>query len=768
MANHAPLELTPDIASALAQPEWRIEGRSKVTGGARYTADFAPAGMLWARYLTSPYPHARIVHIDTAAARAVVGVHAVLTGQDIGGYRIGRRLQDWPVLAYERVRFIGERVAAVAAETNEAAEEAISLIQVDYEELPAVFSPLQALEPDAIVLHPDAADYRFLGGQRPPVPHPNIQGRQVVVKGDEDIEAAFAAADRVFEHTFTTQRQHHGFIEPHGGVVWIDQDGRIQVISTNKTPFSLRAQMSATLGIAEDQIVVDNGFIGGDFGGKGHSVDEYCAYFLARASGRPVKSIMSYTDELRASNPRHGAVLHLRTGVDRAGRFVAHHARVSLDAGAYAGAKPSDKLIVGAFATLGAYQVPVARYEVQTVYTNNVPGGHQRAPGEPQALFAAESHVDMIARELGIDPLEFRIRNCVQEGNRTALGGAVREFRGVEVLERLRQETNWGEPLPPHRGRGISMGLRHVGSGKTGVNLRLLPDGQVELIHNSADPGGGNHTVAVRVAAATLGVDTRRIVLRRATTAEALWDAGIGGSRATHVIGRATIDAARDMKDRLEDLAAEAMGWPAGKVKLEGDRFTVADNGGEAAPFDQVAREISRGQVVETSSTYDAGRGTHDEPGDYSFLAYMVEVEVDPDTGQVRLTRADMVADVGTIINPVAHQGQVNGGFMHGFGFAVMEELVIEDGKVATLSLGEYKIPTQPDMPPLRTVLLPTSTGPGPFGAKSAGKLTNTAVAPAIANAIADATGVRLRSLPLSAEKIFAELQSMSAPAKSV
>ena len=747
--------------TVLAEPEWRVEGHLKVTGRARYTADFAPPGMLWARYLVSVRPHARIVRIDTRAARAVPGVHAVVTGADIGPRRFGRRLLDWPILAYERVRFIGERVAAVAAETPEIADAAVRLIEVEYEDLPAIFDPLQALSADAPVLHPDAADYTFLGGTRSPVPHPNIQGRQVVTKGEPDIEAALGRAARVFEHTFTTQRQHHGFIEPHGALVWIDDDGTVRVTSTNKAPFALREQMAASLGMTEDNIIIDNGFIGGDFGGKGLSIDEYTAYYLARATGRPVRSVMSYVDELQGSNPRHSSVIRLRTGVDSTGRFVAHHAQVWLDAGAYAAGKPAPRLVLGgALSTLGAYQVPTTRIEVQTVYTNNVPGGHQRAPGEPQALFAGESHVDIIARELGMDPLEFRLRNAMRRGDTAPSGGAVREVRAVEVWERLRQETDWGKPLPANHGRGLAMGLRHVGGGKTAVQLRLLPTGQVEILHNSTDPGGGNHTVAVRVAAAALSVDPSHIVLRRGTTAEAPWDAGVGGSRTTHVLGRATLAGALDLKAQLEDLAAETQGWPAGKVRIQNDCFVLADGSGEAAPFAEVARKIALGATVEASSAYDSATAEgHDHAGDYNFLAYMVEVEVDPATGAVAVVDAVLIADVGTIINPVAHQGQIHGGFMHGLGFALMEELVIDDGKVVTLSLGDYKLPTQPDMPPLRTVLLPTDVGPGPFGGKSAGELTNTAVAPAVANAIADAVRARVYSLPITAEKVLAGLE---------
>src|SRR6266516_4579697 len=280
--SHAASLLTPEAAALLAAPERRVEGPLKVTGRARYTADVQRPGTLRAAFLMSPLPHARIVSIDTSAARAMPGVHAVLTGDDVRGARFGRRLQDWPVLAWERVRFIGERVAAVAAESLEAAEAAVRAIEIEYEELPAIFEPEEALRDGAPILHEAAAEYRYFGGQRPPRPHPNLQGYQLVRKGQPDIERAFDRADRVFEHTFTTPRQHQGYIEPHTALVWIEADGTVHVVSSNKGPFQLRQQMAAALGLPPERIVVDSAFIGGDFGGKGNSIDEFACYKLAR------------------------------------------------------------------------------------------------------------------------------------------------------------------------------------------------------------------------------------------------------------------------------------------------------------------------------------------------------------------------------------------------------------------------------------------------------------------------------------------------------
>jgi len=303
----------------LDQPERRIDGELKTTGAAKYTADLDVPGALQAAFVRSPYPHARIVAVDTSRARALAGVRAVITGADVRGQRLGRRLQDWPVLCWDRVLFVGDRVAAVAADTREIAEEAVRLIAVDYEELPALLDLERALAPDAPALHPDAATYRFLEGRgaRPAVPHPNHQGH--VLESHGDVDAAFARAARIFEHEFTTPRIHQAALEPHAAVVWLEGD-RVRVISTNKAPFNLRDQLAATLSLPKERIVVDNGTIGGDFGGKGLSTDEFVLYHLARATGRPVRAITRFADELATLNPRHASRIRLRTGVDRDGR----------------------------------------------------------------------------------------------------------------------------------------------------------------------------------------------------------------------------------------------------------------------------------------------------------------------------------------------------------------------------------------------------------------------------------------------------------------
>jgi CO/xanthine dehydrogenase Mo-binding subunit len=711
----------PDIFET---PEWRVEGRDKVTGAARYAADITRTGMLQAAFTGSPYPHARVVSVDIEAARKVPGVRAVLTGTDVRPARFGRRLQDWPVLAWDRVRFIGDRVAAVAADTLDAAEAAAAAVAVEYEELPAVFDPEAALAAEAPVLHPDATDYKYFGGARPDRPHPNAQGHVVHEHGD--VAAGFESAAAVFEHEFSVPRVHPAFIEPHASLVWIEGE-TVHVVTTNKAPFSLRDQMAVTIGVPADRIVVDTPHVGGDFGGKGLSLDEFALYFLSRATGKPVRSVLRYADELQISNTRHAARIRLRTGVDREGRITGHQARVVFDGGAYAAGKPVAGVLPGGpMLTLAGYHVPAARLEATAVYTNTIPAGHARAPSQPQHTFAAESHLDLIARAMQIDPVELRARNAIRAGETDVEGAVWHDSQAPRVLATLRAASQWGSPLAKDHGRGVAFSARHVGRGKTSLTLTLVADGSVEVLTGVADQGGGAHTMIQRVVARELGVDVSRVRVRQGDTGHANVDPGVGGSRVTPVAGNAALDGARKLKARVREIGG-----------------TLEDAARTAAPLTVT------------------GEGEQNEHL-YGVYAYSIEVAVDRATGSLRVIDAVLVADVGTVINPVAVRGQLEGGFIFGLGQALMEELRLEDGRVTTTNLGDYKIPTIADAPPLRLLLITDAPGPGPFGAKSAGELANPAVGAAIANAVDDAVGARVMSLPITAEKVHGLLKGGS------
>jgi carbon-monoxide dehydrogenase large subunit len=731
------------------EAEIRIDGRDKVSGKTQFTADVHRPNMLWAAYATSPHAYARVRSVDTAAARAVPGVKAVLTAADIGPLRFGRQVFDWPVLAYDVVRFIGDRVAAVAAETREAAEEAARRIEVAYDELEPVLTPAAALAPDAPVLHPEWPDYHYLAYQnapRPGFPAPNMHAWSVLEKGSSDLDALFAGAHRVYEHRFETPRQHCGYIEPHATLVWIDDDGTVHVHSPNKSPFALRMQLAHVTGTPVERIVVETNAIGGDFGGKGLTVDEFPCFFLAKATGRPVRRVQTYSDELQGMTTRHRAYVTLKTAVDEHGKFIAHRSEMLYDGGAYAAGKPMPSLLQAVGYGTVPYQVPNVRLDIRSVYTNTIPAAHMRSPADVQTYFAWEQHVDIIAQDLGIDPIEFRMLNVIRDGDTALTGELVRAPRAYAVLDALRQNARWDEPLPAGRARGVALVCRHTGHGKTSLRLRLTPAGRIEVVTGVPDQGSGGHTVIRRVVAAVLSVAPERVDVRRGNTAEAELDPGAGASRVTHVVGGAAKNGAERLRERIE------REWG---LTLRDDAF-VDPQTGKTEPFGDVA---ARHAALEVSGAFDGDYHDPADPGDYSCSAFCLDVDVDRDTGAFRILDALLVAEVGQIINPTAHQGQLDGGFIYGIGGALMEEMPIdESGKIGTLSLGEYKLPTMMDIPPLRTVLVQAGPAKGPYGAKMAGELSNSGVAPALVNAICRAAGVRIKEFPVTSERIYQAL----------
>jgi CO/xanthine dehydrogenase Mo-binding subunit len=726
-----PPHLAPP-ATRFAGAEIRIDGRAKVSGAAAYTADFARPGMLWAAFVASPLAHAKIVSIDTAAARAMPGVHAVLTGADIGEHFFGRRYCDWPVLSIDRVRFVGEYVVAVAADTPEIAAAAAAAIDVAYDELPALFDTEIALTADAPVLHADHDRYPLMFPKRMVRDHNNVQGRGAIAVGD--LDAAFAAADRVFEHTFTTPRYHGGYLEPRATLVWI-ADGVVNVLSTNKSPFMLRQQFSVCTGVPEERIVIHPAFIGGDFGAKGLSIEEFPCYYLAAATGRPVKCVRSYTDDIRSTNVRHASRTRVRTAALDDGTILAQDIDVLFDGGAYAAGKPLPTLLPGLPPKL-PYRFAAVRLERTCVYTNTIPGCFIRAPGDVQIMFALESAMDLVAGELGINPIALRRKNAAVEGDRDIEGGLMLEPRAAEVLDTIERESRWNAPLPPGRGRGMSLTLRHTGNGS--ANAQLLPqaNGDILVRTGTTEQGMGVLTALQRVVAVELGLPFERVRAERGGTDVAAFDPGVGSTRTLHISGQAALDACRNLKRQLASL-----GGSAGRSWDDGIAALRAAHGGE---------------LVVTGTYGKALDPT--EPEYNSFIAYAVEVTVDRETGAFTIDDVVMAADVGTIVNPVAHRGQIDGGFIYALGAAITEELNLEDGRITNLSFADYKLVTMRDIPPFRVTLIEETSGPGPFGTRGAGELNLSGVAPAIANAVADACGARVMTLPITAERVYAAL----------
>ena len=734
--------------TTIGQPTPRIEGPAKVTGATQYTADVALPGTLWGRALRSPLPHARIVHIDTSRAQQVPGVHVVLTGADVRGIRYGRRLFDVPVLAEDRVRFAGERVAAVAAQDRDAAEEALALIDVEYEELPAVFDPLEALEEGAPILHPEVNSY--IGLPKPLDKPSNAFARDTWSKGN--IDEGLAQADLIIENTFTVPRQHQAYLEPHSCLVWLDDQGRVQVWASSKVPYQVKEQLSVALRLPKERIRLNPVAIGGDYGGKGSPMDIPLAYFLALRTGRPVRMVMDYVEELTAGNPRHAAIIQLKTGVKRDGTIVAHQARVVFDSGAYGGFKPVPTVNLGGAAKAGGpYKIPHVHIESMQVYTNTIPGGFMRAPGEPQAVFAIESHIDCIARQLGRDPLDFRLQNLIEAGAETPIGTRYQGIRAQETLEAAAAAAGYRTPKAPNVGRGIAMGERPPAGGESHAAVTLNPDGSV-MVHTSIfEPGTGTYTILRQIVAEELQVPLQSIRVQVWDTDGVPFDTGVGGSRVTRVAGQAAYQAAREASREMCITAAELLAWPEEALTLRGADVIRQDTGDSHSWAALLQR---RGEPV-------VGKGAvqdmHPSPVT-SFTAQVAEVAVDPETGAVQLLRFTTAHDVGQVLNPMDHQGQIEGAVMQGIGYALSEELVVDEGRVTTVSFGEYKIPNMQDIPVLHTVILASESGPGPYNARGIGENPSGPVAPAIANAVADAVGVRIKDLPITAEKVYRAL----------
>jgi len=734
--------------TTIGQPAPRIEGPAKVTGATQYTADVALPGTLWGRALRSPLPHARIVRIETSRAQQVPGVHVVLTGADVRGIRYGRRLFDVPVLAEDRVRFAGERVAAVAAQDRDAAEEALALIDVEYEELPTVFDPLAALEEDAPILHPEVNSY--LGLPKPLDKPSNAFARDTWSKGN--IDEGFAQADLIIENTFTVPRQHQAYLEPHSCLVWLDDQERLQVWASSKVPYQVKEQLSVALGLPKERIRLNPVAIGGDYGGKGSPMDIPLAYFLAVRTGRPVRMVMDYVEELSAGNPRHAAMIQLKTGVKRDGTIVAHQARVVFDSGAYGGFKPVPTVNLGGAAKAGGpYKIPHVHIESVQVYTNTIPGGFMRAPGEPQAVFAIESHIDCIARQLGRDPLDFRLQNLIAAGAETPIGTRYQGIRAQETLEAAVAAAGYRTPKAPNVGRGIAMGERPPAGGESHAAVTLNPDGSV-MVHTSIfEPGTGTYTILRQIVAEELQVPLQSIRVQVWDTDGVPFDSGVGGSRVTRVAGQAAYQAAREASRGMCMAAAELLAWPEEALTLRGADVIRQDTG-DSHPWAELLQR--RGEpVVGRWSIQDM----HPSPVT-SFTAQVAEVAVDPETGAVQLLRFTTAHDVGQVLNPMDHQGQIEGAVMQGIGYALSEELVVDEGRVTNVSFGDYKIPTMPDIPALHTVILASESGPGPYNARGIGENPSGPVAPAIANAVADAVGIRIKDLPITAEKVYRAL----------
>jgi carbon-monoxide dehydrogenase large subunit len=733
-----------EVTQVVGRPTPRIEGEEKVTGGAVYTVDVALPGMLWGKVLRSPIAYGRIRRIDVTKALQVPGVKTVITGQDVRGLRIGRRIYDLPLLADGVVRFIGEKVAAVAADTEAAAESALELIEVEYEDREPLLDPLEAMKPSAPLLHPDLLSYRGLPTELKAASNVFAYLRW----GKGDVEAGFQQADRTIENTFETQVVHQSYLEPHACVAKADPSGGAEIWACTKTPFAVRAQLANALGVAQEKLVFHPVHIGGDFGGKGGSMDVPVCYFLSLKSGRPVKMIMDYSEELVAGNPRHASIIRVKTGVKKDGTIVAHHMEFIFDSGAYGAMKPAGYL-VGASTCAGPYRMANCLIEEKMVYTNKVPCGHMRAPGDPQGFFANESQLDIVARSLGMDPAEFKGKNMLRDGDVTPTGETIVHIRGIEALDQAMALSGYKKPKPKNVGRGLAFSEWSPNGGEGNVFVKIDEEGRVTVSSPVVDQGAGVFTVICEVVGEELKVSTKLIEFEHLDSSTVPSDGGVGGSRATRVYGNAAYEAGVNARRQLFEVAGKRLGVAENELSLASG-FVTHPRTKRRMSFAEVVR--AKGAPIQTKGYYKQAGKAHEA----SIAAQIAEVYVDPETGQITIKKFISAHTTGKVINPLMHQGQIDGGIVFGLGYALTEHLVIDNGKVLTANFGDYKIPNIQDIPPLRTVVLETVPhGPGPYNSLAIGEVANVPVAAAIANAVEDASGVRIKDLPITPEKIF-------------
>ena len=734
----------------------RLDGKPKVTGATRYTADLSLPNMIWGKCLRSPLPHALIRRIDVEKARKLDGVFAVLTAADLPDRLTGIILKDMPVLARDRVRFIGERVAVVGATSPEIAEEALSRIAVEYEELPAVYDPLQAMAAGAPLIHEHLESY---DGLRLPLPDiPNLHNYAQWRSGDH--RQGLADADFVFEQSFTTQRAHQGYLEPHAVVIQVLSAEKILIWSTAKQVYLSRTNLAEWLGISEEKIIFQVGAIGGDFGGKGTLMDLPVCYFLAKITGRPAKMIMSYAEELSAANPRHAAVIMIKTGVKKDGRLCARELKAVFNGGAYAGIKESSNgNLPGSRHGNGSYAIPHSYIQSLCVYTNCIPGGIMRGPGDLQVNFAVESHMDYVAGQLGIDPYEFRRLNVLKPGDLMVNGQRVNTDMGARLLREMQRKIRPRTRAKkiPYVGRGLALASRDVNFGAANIDVGIDENGAAYIVTTVPDTGTGAHTIFRQIVAEVLAVSADDVAVTMGTTEMFPTDVRVIASLVTYLSGQAVQQAAWALRDKLIRRAAPLLGCPPHAVRLQ--RGAAIGATGQKVRFADLAAQAKR---MNESLSARGSIDIKERLNAMCFFAEAAEVRVDPETGQVKVRKMISAHDVGTILNPLTHRGQVEGGMIQGFGFAMSEDLITEDGKVVTANLGEYKLPNICDIPEHETLYVRDHSGPGPFHAKQIGEHGAIPTAAAIANAVYDAIGVQITDLPITAEKVFAALRQRS------
>ena len=739
--------------TTVGQPVPRIDAYDKVTGRAAYVGDLEIPGMVHGLILRSPWPHARVLSIDASEAERLPGVLGVLTRDHLGGIDpyFGSVVRDRPIVAMDKVRYQGEPVAAVAARDLATAQEALELIRIEYEELPLVSDTEEALVPGSPALHETnlCAEHHYDWG---------------------DVEEGFAQSDRVFEDTFTFPMVYHYALEPHTSIGQYTNQG-ITVWSTAQHPFLVRGDLARMFGFSLHQVRIIVPYLGGGFGSKSYTKMEPLAVALSKVAGRPVRLALSVEEAFKTVR-RHAARCTVKTGVKLDGTFVARECLIHLDTGAYADNGPLVANRAGE-RIAGPYRWPNLKVSSSAVYTNSTPAGSFRSIGAPQAAWASESQVDIIAADLGLDPLEIRLKNMLARGEEVRKGRRPLDGDPAAGLRLAAQAVGWSGKEEPEAaendgtglvtGKGLGCNLSGVGSSPTSTALvRMHVDGTLTVLVGTTELGQGSRSAMAQVVSQELTVPMGDVEVISSDTSMVPYDRSTGSSRSTTLMGLAVQDGAIEVKDQLLELAALHFESPVEELSIEEGQVVRQ---GESISFGALIQEEFGGVAGELMGRGYVTPRRHggrlaQSPVFYEVGISAAEVELDQETGAIRIPHYVSVADVGKAINPQQCEGQDEGAAMQGLGHTLFEEMLYEDGQLLNPNLIDYKVPTFAELPDkLETILIENGDGPGPFGSKGLGEGGIVAAGPAVANAIFRATGVRIKELPLTPERVWRALR---------
>ena len=726
----------------------RHDGIEKVTGDAKYGADIFPQGVLYGKILRSPYAHAMIKSIDVSAAKKLQGVKAIVTGNDLlppgedKEIKVGEATKNLKyireaTLATKKVLYVGHPVAAVAADNPHIAEEAISLIKVTYEQISHSLTALDGIRKDAAILHPNTRSKTVGNGTKPT----NIEDHIIHEKGD--IEKGFAEADIIIEREFNTATVHQGYIEPHNTTVKWTNDGRVQIWCSTQGPFDLRDETATILGIPVSKVKLTPMEIGGGFGGKFSAYASPVAALLSRKSGHPVRIIHTRSEDLEATGPTPGSYIKCKIGASKEGKIIAAYAYLAYEAGAY----PDSMVASGAKCIFASYEIPNAKIEAVGVHVNKPSTAAYRAPGATNAAFASETIVDEICTTLKIDPVEFRLQNASKEGTRRVDGPIFPKIGCVEVLEAIKNHPHYQAPLEKNVGRGVAIGFWFNHGGQSSCTINVNSDGTCGLVEGSPDIGGTRTSVAMQ-AAEVLGIPVEDFNPMVVDTDTIGFTEGTGGSRTTFATGWAAIKAARDVKSQMIQRAAEI--WDVDQKSVDYENGIIKSAKHQMS-FKELAGELGStgGLIVGKSTITPAGEGGR-------FAGNIVDIKIDPETGKIDILRFTAIQDVGTAVHPSYVEGQMQGGSVQGIGWALNEEyFMTNEGRMANSTLLDYRMPIAMDVPLIDTVIVEVPNPGHPYGVRGVGEVNIVPPPAGIANAINNATGLRMTELPMKPNKLM-------------